>query len=602
MPEVGPIEVRAGGDTVETITRKKQFQATTHLTRDNIPTSYRDRQLSNSEGLAVYISAIQAEPEWTYSDIHEQVNNSLQAIQLPTLSYSKLRNLLRWFYNLDKQTPSTTMTDNTTQSEPQSSSTNHQTADSPAQNSNITPDAERLREKTASQQAILITDVYGKVVDDTQPDYNYTEIANLVGCGRSYPSQLFNDHSSGVDLSALRDRIVEEAEQRGFEEVLLTRCTREDLSQILDEGYLDDLDLDLEALIEQKIEQTSERTGAEVRTATAGPTEDDHSETQSQSTDQADDHSETQPNSIYRPEQETTHTDQTTEDKPVDKPVSQGQDILSATPSMDSPQEEATSASSQATDTSTAPPKETQSESTSTDSTPTQKKEGDADTKPGKEDTDSQPDTSTQTHTPDSSRSQQDSSSTEGQPSDQTTEPTDNTQSSSGTQTTQTPTESQTQPNSTGHSQQTEQSDSTESHTQTHSSTPQQSSPQAQPTQSSESQTPQSGAPQSGTTVQVVSPHQQTPDTTQADNQPQPSETDTQPAPSPQQGGQHAVSTFVADVEQVHTFIQWQREMIDYEVDLSEADPQQQRLYSLLAQIEGRLEDALDSVQGEPES
>lgn len=220
-PEVEPLELDADGEQVGTAFTLPGQLNLHALTLEDIPTAYGGREFDERERRTLLVAAFNANRNLSATELQDRVTAHLEQRDLEPLPTRDLRQLCQHVFlpHLDDEGVS-----------------DEQSVDG----TGITTAQTTLRDLTALQQAIILAHL-------ARPDIDRTTLATRVGTANSYPTQVIETRSDLV--ARLRSRLEGE---RTLERLIADRVPEADFEELVDEGYLDAFDIDLQTVQERK--------------------------------------------------------------------------------------------------------------------------------------------------------------------------------------------------------------------------------------------------------------------------------------------------------------------------------------------------------------
>jgi len=221
-PEVEPVELDASGERVGTAFTLPGRLNLHGLSLEDIPSAYDSREFDERERRALLVAAFNADRNLSPTELQDRVTAHLDQRDLEPLSARAIRQLCRHVFL------------------PHIDGGEVEETDESADGTEITTAETALRDLTALQQAIILAHL-------ACPEIDRTTLATRIGTANSYPTQVINARTALV--ARLRSRI-----ERGttLERLVAERIPGADLKALIEAGYLDELDIDLQAARERK--------------------------------------------------------------------------------------------------------------------------------------------------------------------------------------------------------------------------------------------------------------------------------------------------------------------------------------------------------------
>ena len=223
IPEVEPVELDASGQQVGTAFTLPAKLNLHGLSLEDIPVSYDGREFDERERRALLVAAFNANRDLSGTELQDRVTAHLAERDLDPLSARAIRQLCRHVFLPHIDAENAGCPDET-----------------PADGTGITTAETALRDLTALQQAIILAHL-------ARPDIDRTTLATRIGTANSYPTQVIDARANLV--ARLRSRI-----EGGttLERLVAERIPVEDLERLVSERYLEEFDIDLQAVRERK--------------------------------------------------------------------------------------------------------------------------------------------------------------------------------------------------------------------------------------------------------------------------------------------------------------------------------------------------------------
>lgn len=266
MPETTVEGLDEDGTVVERIQRRPNELDTHSLTPAAFPDEFDERKKR-----VLLVAAYNPHVE-TLTELHERANAVLEERDIDSVSYATTRRWIHEFY------------------------LPHQLSEDTAAGGEATSDdkngeRETLDDLTAKQKAVVVHHV-------NDPEASDGEIAERVGCARSYPYHVYKR----------TDDVIERLEAKleagySLEDILVDELEPESLEHLDEEGYLDGLDVDVERgretdddsdrdpeeppTVSSRRRTDSPTTGVDARVMSASPTDALFSDTSTQEIEEA---------------------------------------------------------------------------------------------------------------------------------------------------------------------------------------------------------------------------------------------------------------------------------------------------------------------------